>query len=329
MNILVTGGAGYIGSHAVRQLLAAGERVAVVDQLSRGNRAAVGATIPFYQVDIHDRTAIEAILHEHAIDCVMHFAALAYVGESVEQPLPYYSNNVCGTLALLTAMEAVGVRKLVFSSTCATYGLPERLPLDEDCRQQPINPYGWSKWMIERVLFDYLHATPDFGYVALRYFNVAGCTPDGTLGEDHRPETHLIPRLLLAALGKLDRVTILGDDYPTPDGTCIRDYIHVDDVCAAHVLAAKHVTSGAGRAFNLALGRGYSVREVIAACERVTGRTIPIAFGPRRPGDPPALFASARQITSAWGWQPRHVELDEIIATAWRWFQRHPDGYGG
>jgi UDP-glucose 4-epimerase len=328
MNVLVTGGAGYIGSHAVKQLIEAGHRVVAVDNLSRGHGEAVHPQATFLQIDLAQTAALTDALHRFAIDCVMHFAALAYVGESVAQPLNYYDNNTAGTLSLLKAMRAAGVPRMVFSSTAATYGEPESVPIVESIRQQPINPYGWSKWFIERILSDHAAASPGFAFAALRYFNVAGAAADGSLGEDHEPETHLIPRLLLAALGRLEKITIFGSDYPTPDGTCIRDYVHVEDLCAAHIAVMSSLQPDDSRFYNLGVGRGYSVKEILASAERVTGRAIPHQFGPRRPGDPAVLFASADKIRQELGWSARYTEIDEILATAWTWFKNHPQGYG-
>jgi UDP-glucose-4-epimerase GalE len=266
-------------------------------------------------------------LTEHSIDCVMHFAALAYVGESVAEPLAYYDNNMAGTISLLKAMKTAGVKRLVFSSTCATYGEPETTPIVETMRQEPVSPYGWSKWCVERVLRDYAVSDRDFSFVALRYFNVAGSAADGTLGEDHAPETHLIPVLLLTALGKRDKVTVFGTDYPTPDGTCIRDYVHVEDLCAAHIVAMAALKPGDTRFYNLGIGRGYSVKEVIESARRVTGVDFPVEYGPRRAGDPAILFANAEKIRRELGWSARYTEIDPIVATAWKWFQGHPNGY--
>ena len=268
------------------------------------------------------------MLRENAIDCVMHFAALTYVGESVADPLAYYDNNTAGTISLLRAMKAAGVKRLVFSSTAATYGEPETTPIVETMRQEPVNPYGWSKWCVERVLRDYAAADQDFSFVALRYFNVAGSAADGSLGEDHDPETHLIPVLLLTALGRRDKVTVFGTDYPTPDGTCIRDYVHVEDLCAAHIVAMKALRPGDTRFYNLGIGRGYSVKEVIESAKRVTGIDFPVEYGPRRPGDPAILFANADKIRRELGWSARYTEIDPIVATAWKWFKNHPNGYG-
>jgi len=329
MNVLVAGGAGYIGSHAVRQLRAAGHRAVVVDNLYRGHREAVPADVPFVEMELGETAELADVLRRHAIDCVMHFAALAYVGESVGEPLRYYANNTAGSISMLLAMRETGVRRFVFSSTAATYGEPETTPITETCPQRPINPYGHSKWMVEQLLRDEAVADPTFAAVALRYFNVAGCAADGSLGEDHEPETHLIPAILQAALGRRERLTIFGDDYPTPDGTCIRDYIHVEDLCDAHLVAMKALRPGRLEAYNLGIGRGYSVREVFDAAERVTGQTIPVEIGPRRAGDPAVLFADSQKIQRELGWKPRYTDIDSVVATAWNWFKMHPDGYEG
>jgi UDP-glucose 4-epimerase len=327
MNVLVTGGAGYIGSHAVKQLLDAGHRVAVIDNLFRGHRPAVDARARFRDMDLGDTADIAALLTSVQIECVMHFAALAYVGESVTEPLSYYRNNTAGALSLLEAMEQAGVRRMVFSSTCATYGEPRAVPIVETLPQSPINPYGWSKWCVERILKDYSAAQREFSFVALRYFNVAGCAADGSLGEHHEPETHVIPLLLLTALGRREHFTIFGADYDTPDGTCIRDYVHVDDLCRAHIMAMEALRPGDARFYNLGIGRGYSVKEVLEAAERVTGRTIPVRYGPRRAGDPAVLYADAGKIAAELGWQADYTDIDRIVATAWNWFERHPNGY--
>jgi UDP-glucose 4-epimerase len=327
MNVLVAGGAGYIGSHAVRQMVLAGHRVVVVDNLVRGHRAAVDQRAEFHQLDVCDTSALADVLRRDRIDCVLHFAALAYVGESVIDPLRYYVNNSGGTISLLDAMQQADVKRIVFSSTCATYGNPPGLPIVEDTPQAPINPYGRTKLLTEWVLRDQLGADPEFAFVALRYFNVAGCALDGSLGENHDPETHLIPIVLQAALGRRDNVTVFGTDYPTPDGTCIRDYIHVEDLCAAHLVAMESLKPGDGRFYNLGIGRGHSVREVIESARRVTGRNISVRYGDRRPGDPPALFASAEKIRRELGWTPGMTDLDDIIASAWHWLREHPSGY--
>ncbi len=328
MNVLVVGGAGYIGSHAVKRLIEAGHRVAAVDNLFRGHYKAVHPAAAFLEMGLSNTEGLAHVLRDHRIECVMHFAALAYVGESVTDPLAYYDNNTAGTISLFKAMRETGVKRLVFSSTCATYGEPTSVPIVETMRQEPINPYGWSKWCVERILRDWAAADGEFSFAALRYFNVAGSAADGSLGEDHEPETHLIPSLLLAALGKRGPVVVFGTDYPTPDGTCIRDYIHVDDLCDAHIVAMEALRPGDTRFYNLGIGHGYSVREVIDAAREAAKIEIPTEFGARRPGDPAVLFADASKIRRELGWTPRYTEIGPIIATAWTWFHAHPDGYG-
>ena len=328
MNVMVAGGAGYIGSHAAKQLIEAGHRVVVVDNLHRGHAEAVDPRAEFHEVDLAATDVLATLLRDRAIDCVMHFAALAYVGESVAEPLAYYDNNVGGTVSMLKAMQAAGVGRMVFSSTCATYGEPEQTPIVETMHQEPISPYGRSKWCVERILTDCGVANKGFSFTSLRYFNVAGAAADGSLGEDHDPETHLIPVVLLAALGQRENVTVFGTDYPTPDGTCIRDYIHVEDLCAAHIQAMEVLQPGDARFYNLGIGRGYSVKEVIDSARRVTQRDIRVEYGDRRPGDPAILFANADKIRGELGWSPEYTELDDIVATAWNWFAKHPRGYG-
>ena len=332
MNVLVTGGAGYIGSHAVKRLLADGHAVTVVDNLDRGHRAAAlaaGAAEPdTLPIDLRDTDRLTAELRSRGVEAVVHFAALAYVGESVTDPLTYYDNNTAGSLSLLHAMHAAGVKRLVFSSTCATYGEPDRMPITEDMPQHPINPYGASKLFVERILKDYAAANPDFAFAALRYFNVCGSDPNAAIGEDHDPETHLIPVLLNVALGKKDKLTIFGDDFNTPDGTCVRDYIHVEDLVDAHVVVMHALQPGDQRFYNLGTGEGKTVKQVLDAARRVTGHAIPAEVGPRRPGDPPELYANADKIHQELGWHARHTDLDQTIAHAWRWFQAHPAGYG-
>jgi UDP-glucose-4-epimerase GalE len=319
--ILVTGGAGYVGSHACKALAAAGHEPIVYDNLTRGHRE-FARWGPLEEGDLRDGPRLDAVFARHRIDAVMHFAALAYVGESVEQPALYYRNNVGGTLELLDAMRRAGVGRLVFSSTCATYGVPVRMPITEDLPQQPINPYGATKLMIERVLRDY-DAAYGLRSVALRYFNAAGCDPDGEIGEDHDPETHLIPRVLMAADGTLPHVEVFGTDYPTPDGTCLRDYIHVADLADGHLRALDYLArGGATTAINLGTGRAFSVREVIGAAGRVTGRPIPVREGPRREGDPPVLVADATRARDVLGFAARYAEIEPIVATAWRWHER-------
>ncbi len=326
MKILVTGGAGYIGSHAVRLLERAGHEPWVYDNLGVGHRQAVPAG-RLIEGDLHDGARLTATLAAGGFEAVMHFAAFALVGESVSDPAKYYRNNVVASLTLLDAMRAAGVWRIVFSSTTATYGVPDRTPIAETQRQNPINPYGFAKLVIERALDDYA-AAYGIGYAALRYFNAAGASPEGDIGEDHQPESHLIPIVLQVALGQRDKITIHGDDYPTPDGTCIRDYIHVDDLGAAHVRAIDLLEPGEGLKLNLGVGRGHSVREVIEACRRVTGHPIPAEVGPRREGDPPELVADASLANRTLAWRPRYTEIEPIVATAWRWHRSHPAGYG-
>lgn len=325
--ILVTGGAGYIGSHAVKLLADGGYRVVVVDNLFRGHRAAVDRRALFVQMDLLETDRLAALLAEQRVDCVMHFAALAYVGESVAQPLVYYRNNVGGTLSLLQAMDRAGVHRMVFSSTCATYGQPPRMPIVETMPQNPINPYGMTKLVAEHMLRDHARSRPRFSFTALRYFNVAGAAADGTLGEDHDPESHLIPVALLAAAGRIKGVDVFGTDYPTPDGTCIRDYIHVEDLCAAHLLAMENLRDGQGCFYNLGIGRGYSVKQVLDAAIQVAGVKINIRYGPRREGDPAELFADPSLLCRELGWKPKHTDINAIVQTAWRWFEKHPMGY--
>ena len=325
MNILVTGGAGYIGSHAARLLHRAGHEVWVYDNLACGHRRAC-LTGRLIEGDLHNQTLLETVLRSRQIEAVMHFAAFAYVGESVQYPHKYYRNNVVGSLSLLEAMRAAEVRKIVFSSTTATYGVADKLPISEDQRQDPINPYGFSKLVVERALADYSHAY-GLGYAALRYFNAAGASPDGDIGEDHSPETHLIPLVLDVALGKRPHITVFGTDYPTPDGTCIRDYIHVDDLGDAHVKALERIEPGTSLKMNLGTGRGTSVQELIDACRAITGHAIPSLPGERRPGDPPELVADPSLAGRLLGWEPRYTNIEGIVATAWGWHRAHPNGY--
>lgn len=324
MRVLVTGGAGYIGSHTVRLLLARGHDATVLDSLVYGHRAAVpdGRLVVG---DMADPAVLDRALA--GAEAVVHFAAFAYVGESVKDPAKYYANNLVATLAVLDACRRHGVQKFVFSSTCATYGVPTAVPITEAEKQDPINPYGNTKLAVERVLADYAGAYP-FGYCALRYFNAAGASPDGTIGEDHDPETHLIPLVIAAATGKRPHVEVFGTDYPTPDGTCVRDYIHVDDLAEAHILALDKVGPGVQLKYNVGTGRGYSVREVVRAVEEVTGLKVPVKEGPRRAGDPPELVADASKIGRELGWAPKYTDLRAIVKTAWAWHQSHPDGYG-
>lgn len=326
MRILVVGGAGYVGSHAVKLLVSRGHDVTVYDNLVYGHRDAVPAG-RLVEGDISDRQKVLATLRERSIDAVMHFAAFAYVGESVHQPAKYYQNNVVATFELLEAMRAADVKRFIFSSTTATYGVPDRLPIVEDSPQRPINPYGFTKLVVERILEDYAHAY-GFAFAALRYFNAAGASPDGDIGEDHDPETHLIPVALQVALGQRERLEIFGDDYPTPDGTCIRDYVHVDDLASAHLAALDHLKPGQGLKLNLGSESGFSVKEVVDACRRHSGHPIPARISPRREGDPPALVADATQAKQVLGWKPRYTQIDEIVSTAWKWHSTHPQGFG-
>src|SRR6266542_3984941 len=327
MRILVTGGAGYIGSHAARLFLARGHDVWVYDNLSLGHRGAVPRD-RLLVADLAEVHRLDHALLQHRIEAVVHFAAFAFVGESVRDPGKYYQNNLVNTLQLMECMRRHDIGRFVFSSTCSTYGLPSRVPITEDEPQKPINPYGNGKLAVERALADYA-AAYGWGYAALRYFNAAGASPDGTLGEDHDPETHLIPLAIQAALGQRPHLEIFGTDYPTPDGTCIRDYIHVDDLAEAHLLALEALGPGKELRLNLGIGRGSSVREVVKTVEEVTGRPVPVKEGPRRPGDPPELVASSEKAQRELGWRPRYTELRPIIETAWNWHRKHPKGYDG
>ncbi len=322
--ILVTGGAGYIGSHAVQALQNSGYEVIVLDNLVYGHRDIVENVLKAKLIigDISDRTLLDEVFTTHSITAVMHFAAYAYVGESITEPAKYYRNNVAGSLTLLSAMLAASVKDIVFSSTCATYGIPESVPVTEDMPQNPINPYGRSKLMVEKILADFDHA---YGLksVCFRYFNAAGADPDSRLGEDHTPETHIIPLVLQTAMGKRESVSILGTDYPTPDGTCIRDYIHVVDLAQAHVLGLKQLLKvGESDIFNLGNANGFSVREVIETAKLVTGKTINVIEGDRRPGDPPILVGSAEKAKKVLGWHPQYPELKDILTHAWNWHQK-------
>lgn len=327
MNILVTGGAGYIGSHVVEELKKNGFVPIVYDNLSTGHESAVPEDVLLINGDIHDMDFVKHVMCEYEIDAVMHFAASSLVGESMENPGRYYYNNVAGTLSLLDAMRAAGVDTIVFSSTAAVYGEPEKWPIEEEFAVLPTNVYGRTKVMIEMMLADYDSAY-DLRYVALRYFNAAGAALSGKIGEDHRPETHLIPIILKTALGIRKNVSIFGTDYPTADGTCIRDYIHVCDLAEAHVLALNHLLAGgSSKVYNLGSEHGFSVREIINAAKKVTKVDFQVAEESRRPGDPAVLIASAKKISEELGWQPKHSVIDEIITTAWHWHKSHPQGY--
>ncbi|MEY4519850.1 MAG: hypothetical protein RLZZ499_2450 [Cyanobacteriota bacterium] len=324
MAILVTGGAGYIGSHSVLALQKAGYEVIVLDNLVYGHQDLVETVLKVKLIvgSTCDRFLLRDIFATHQIDAVMHFAAYAYVGESVTQPAKYYNNNVVGTLTLLEAMLEANIHQFVFSSTCATYGVPDSVPITEDQSQNPINPYGATKLMVERILQDFNQAY-DFRSVCLRYFNAAGADPEGNLGEDHHPETHLIPLVLQTALGHRESVSIFGTDYDTPDGSCIRDYIHVLDIAQAHILALEYlIDDGATDVFNLGNGSGFSVKEVIETARKITGKEIKVELSDRRPGDPPSLVGSGAKANKILGWQPAYSNLDDIISHAWQWHQK-------
>lgn len=328
MNVLVAGGAGYIGSHAVKRLKEAGHTPVIFDNYSRGHRAAAKILeVPAIQADLNDLPTLTAALRQHHIETVMHFAAYAYVGESVERPLDYYQNNVATTINVLKAMQQTGVRGFVFSGTCAVYGDPTRVPIDEEEKKAPVSPYGRSKLMVEQILLDHAHADKNFKFATLRYFNASGCAMDGTIGEDHDPETHLIPVILQAILGVRPGITVFGTDYPTPDGTNVRDYIHVDDLADAHIRAMERLTAGQPIFCNLGTGNGFSVRQIIETAERVTGKKAPVTYGPRRPGDAIALWADASRAKSLLGWEAKYKDPETIIRSAWNWFSKHPRGY--
>lgn len=327
MKILVVGGAGYIGSHAVRNLLREGFDVAVVDSLQTGFRASVPDGVPFYQVDIRDTAALEEVFEKEQVDGVMHFAANSLVGESMEKPLKYYSNNVGGAESLLSAMIKFGVKYIVFSSTAATYGDVKIMPITEETPTAPTNTYGETKLAIEKML-KWTSVAHDLNYVCLRYFNVAGADAEGGIGEAHNPETHLIPIILQVPRNQREYITIFGDDYDTADGTCVRDYIYITDLIAAHILAMKYLMAGGqNNIFNLGSSTGYSVNEMIEAAREVTGHPIPLVYGERRAGDPASLIASSAKAKEILGWEPKTTNVKEIISTAWAWHKAHPNGY--
>ena len=328
MAVLICGGAGNIGSHNVKAFTQRGEEVIVVDSLETGHRASVPEGIKFYHADIRDSEALDKIFSENQIEAVVHFCAYSLVGESMEKPLKYFDNNVGGMISLLEAMQAHSVKRIIFSSTAATYGEPKKVPILETDPTIPTNPYGESKRIMEKMMnwVDRLHG---IRYVSLRYFNVAGAWHDGSIGEDHKHETHLIPLILQVPLGKRDHITIYGDDYPTQDGTCIRDYIHVEDLARAHLLALEYLRNGGNSGiFNLGSGDGYSVMEMINAARKVTGHPIPAQLGERRPGDPAKLVADSSKAQRVLNWKPEIVRMEDIIATAWKWHSSHPNGYG-
>lgn len=325
MTILVTGGAGYIGSVVVEELRKQGKKVVVLDNLVYGHKQAVHSSIPFFEGNIGDKILVENIIKDHQIGACMHFSAFAYVGESVEKPQIYFENNFVQTLHLLDVLNANDVKKFIFSSTCATYGEPQKVPIDETQQQIPTNPYGWSKFMVEQVLRSYDTAY-GLKFVALRYFNACGATEKH--GEHHDPETHLIPLILFTAQGRREYISIFGDDYNTPDGTAIRDYIHISDLSQAHLLALEYLNKGRDSEFiNLGNGNGYSVTEVVEAARRITGREIPAKISPRRAGDPSKLVADARKAREILGWQPKFPDIDSIIESAWKWHLKFPNGY--
>jgi len=327
MAILVCGGAGYIGSHAVHALIEKGEQVVIVDNLQTGHRGALNPKAKFYEGDIRDASVLDKIFTENKVEAVIHFAANSLVGESMEKPLLYFNNNVYGMQVLLEAMVRHGVDKIVFSSTAAVYGEPKCVPIHEDDETCPTNTYGETKLTMEKMM-KWVSRANGVRYVSLRYFNAAGALPDGSIGEDHATETHLIPLILQVPTGRRDHITVFGDDYPTPDGTCLRDYIHVVDLADAHVLALEYLRKGgASDIFNLGNGQGFSVKEMIAAAEKATGRSIKVEIGARRAGDPAQLIASSEKARSVLGWKPQFTDVEQVIGTAWRWHEHHPHGY--
>jgi UDP-glucose 4-epimerase len=331
MNVLLTGGAGYIGSHLLRVLSSSGHRAIVYDSLVTGHAESLRGTgvspVKLVRGDVTDSACLAAAMKDHAIDAVIHLAAFIEAGESMQRPEKYFRNNTFGGLCLLEAMAKAGVKRMVFSSTAAVYGNPQRVPIGEEDPTRPINPYGASKLAVELLLPGFA-AAEGMGFVSLRYFNVAGAHPDGDIGEDHDPETHLIPLVLQVALGRRRSVSIFGEDYDTPDGTAIRDYIHVMDLADAHVLALEAAERGKVKVFNLGNGEGFSVRQVIEVCRQVTGHPIPAEAAPRRPGDPARLVASSDKVRTELHWRPRHPDLKTVVQHAWKWHQSHPKGYG-
>ena len=327
MNVLVIGGAGYIGSHCVRQLINAGHKPVVLDNLAYGHVSALAKGVPFYKGDLADPKIVGEILDNEKIDIVMHFAAFINVGESVENPIKYYKNNLCGVITLVETMLAHNVKKFVFSSTCATFGIPEKLPLVEDLPQFPINAYGQTKLDVENFLKSCARAY-GLNAVAFRYFNASGAAKDGTIGEDHSPESHLIPLAIFAATGKAPALKIFGNDYNTPDGTCLRDYVHVDDLSRAHIAAFDKLDgNGMFLHYNLGTGVPNSVLEIIKGVEKVSGLKVPYSFGPRRPGDPDALYANSAKAQNELNWKIEYTNVEDIIATAWKWHSTNPNGF--
>lgn len=327
MATLVLGGAGYIGSHMVDRLREAGRKVVVVDNLMTGHRAAVPADVPFYQVDIRDKEALGQVFDQEPIDQVVHFAASSIVPESMQDPLKYFDNNVGGMISLLEVMLAHQVKQIVFSSTAATFGIPTESPITEATPQKPINPYGQSKLQMEEIMH-WVEKAHDLRWVAFRYFNVAGAKSDGSIGEDHPVETHLVPIILQVAAGQREKIMMFGDDYQTPDGFNVRDYVHVTDLADAHILALDYLAEGnPSDQFNLGSANGYSVKQMVEAARKVTGQPIPAEVGPRRPGDPDSLVASSDKARRILGWQPTYENVEDIIKTAWTWEQKHPRGY--
>lgn len=327
MAILVCGGAGYIGSHTVARLIEKGKEVVVFDNLQKGHKEAVPENVKLYVGDLRDPEALDKVLGENDIEAIIDFAADSLVGESVTEPLKYYHNNVFGTMCLLEKMKEHDVKYIVFSSTAATYGEPERIPIEETDRTMPTNPYGETKLSVEKML-KWSDQAYGMKYTALRYFNAAGAHESGRIGEDHSPESHLIPIILQVALGQREKISIFGSDYPTEDGTCVRDYIHVTDLADAHILALERLQKGGDSAvFNLGNGTGFSVRQVIEVARTVTGHPIPVEEAPRRAGDPATLIASSKKAIQELGWKPAYNSLEQIIASAWKWHEGHPNGY--
>lgn len=327
MSILVVGGAGYIGSHMVKRLVEKKRDVVVVDNLSTGHRAAVDASVKFYEGDIRDHAFLKDVFDQEDIDTVVHFAAFSIVPESMEKPLKYFDNNTAGMVALLEEMRDHDVKRIIFSSTAATYGVPEKSPIEETDRQDPINPYGESKLMMEKII-KWADKAYGIKFVALRYFNVAGAYPDGSIGEDHGPETHLTPIILQVALGKRDQLQIFGDDYNTPDGTNVRDYVHVLDLADAHILAIDYLKAGNDSdVFNLGSSTGFSVKQMVEAARVATGEKIPAQIAARRPGDPDSLIAASQKARKILKWDPQYDDVKEVIKTTWNWTKKHPNGY--